>query len=334
MKVLITGATGFIGGHLVQRLLQDGHEIRALARESSDTQQLKKLKVEIFQGDLKNKESLSGIMDEIDSVIHAGACTGGAWQDFQGGTIIGTQNILELSSEANIKKLIYISSIDVYGINGVEKDSIVNEATLVEGEPNKVGPYARSKIISEKLVQDFQQQAKFSIVIVRPGIVYGPPRRKTFLQHIGFSLLGGKVFFKIGTGRKILPLTYIDNTIEAIIELLKNKRADGQTYNIIDPKKIKQSHYLDYHFNRLGLKTFKFTIPYSVFLAFALLNEKLSELPKIGKFFGLTRYRLNAKFKRVRYDGTKIMRHLDWYPPVKLEDGLERTLSYLSNQAK
>lgn len=327
MKILLTGATGFLGGHLLEKLLESGYQIRALVRKKSALKGLKDNQVELFKGDLGDKKTLQGIMDGIDVVIHAGACTGGSWQDYQKSTIDGTKHILELANSSSVKKVIYVSSIDVYGINRVGKDALVNEATPIEQLPGNVGFYAKSKIISERLVEEFRKKAKFEIAVVRPGIIYGPGRATSLLPHIGFSLLGGKLFLKIGKGRKFLPLTYVDNTTAAIVELFVNKNANGQIYNIIDPKKIKQKEYLEYYFKLKGIRSIKIPIPYSIFLGFAFLCEKLARVPGIGKYFGLTRYKLNAKFKRVQYDGSKIMRQLNWSPPVKLEEGLRKYLA-------
>ncbi len=330
MKILVTGASGFLGGHLVDKLISKDYGVRALVREGSDLRNLNATKVDLFRGDLSEKESLKCIMDGIDLVVHAGACTSGSWQNYKDSTIVGTKNILELALTSDIKKLVYISSIDVYGVNQGEKDSLINEASLLERYEEKVGPYAKSKILSEKIVQEFSRNSKFPIVIVRPGIIYGIGC-KTFLPHIGLSLFGGKVFLKIGRGEKRLPLTHIDNTVEAIVRLLESKNSADEIYNIIDPKYIRQKEYLDLHFLTLGVKSIKLTIPYFLFVAFGFLNEKLGKVPRLGNYFGLTRYRLNAKFKKVCYDGSKIMRQLNWYPQVKLEDGLQEMLNWFKD---
>ena len=118
MKALVTGATGFIGSHIVERLLEQGHEVRALARKTSDLSHLNTTGAEIVFGDVEDYDSLVSAIDGTEVVFHAAARVmpgWGKWEDFQHETINGTENILRASAEAGVSRFVYVSSGTVMG---------------------------------------------------------------------------------------------------------------------------------------------------------------------------------------------------------------------------
>jgi nucleoside-diphosphate-sugar epimerase len=320
-----------LGGHLVERLIEKNYEVRALTRKQSDKHLLNKLPIELFEGDLSDINSLNGMMEGIDGVIHAGACTRGSLEDYEKSSILGTKNVLELANKEKVKRFIHISSLAVYDLNSIPKNSIITENFEIERHPKKVGPYAYSKVESEKLVRAYFNDYNLPITIIRPGIIFGP-RGRLFFPHLGFSLLGGKIIMTIGFGKRILPLTYIDNTCDAIITTIKNPDAVAKTYNIVDPQSINNSQYLKYYMKALKLRSLTLTIPYTVLLLFAFLCEKLDSIPLKGLNLPLSRYRLNSKFKKVRFDGSLIFKELHWYPEVTIDTALQKSFAWYNSE--
>jgi len=323
MKVLVTGASGFLGSRLVEVLVEKKYDVKALVRQQSNKTLLEKLPIEIFTGDLADKDSLQGLMEGVDAVIHAGATTFGTFEEQKRGTINGTQYMLDLALEAGVKKFIHVSSLVVYDMNSIPKNSLINESFELERHPELAGPYAFTKTKSEQIVQEYIKNADMPITIVRPGLIYGA-RRNMFFPHLGFSALGGRIILKIGWERKLLPMTYIYNTCEVIIRLLHHDKGNGKVYNIIDPKTITYSQYLKYYLRAVRLKSIVIPVPFSMLKLAGFIFEQLNKLPKLRGKFGLTRYRLNTKFKKVRYDGSLVLKELKWYPELSMDESLER----------
>ncbi|HPG40380.1 MAG TPA: NAD(P)-dependent oxidoreductase [bacterium] len=323
MKVLVTGASGFLGSRLVEVLLQKKYQVKAMVRPKSNREFLDKMPVEVFVGDLGDKESLRGIMDGVDMVIHAGATTFGTFEEQKRGTIEGTKYMLDLAQQAGIKKFVHVSSLVVYDMNTIPNKSLINESFALERFPERAGGYAYTKTLSEQYVQEFMKTSTMPITIVRPGLVYGA-RRNMFFPHLGFSAAGGKVILRIGCEEKVLPLTYIYNTCEVMIRLLDNDKTNGKIYNIIDPKTITYKEYLQYYLRAVRLKSIVVPVPFSLLKLMGLCFEIANKVPGLKGKFGLTRYRLNTKFKNVRYDGSLLLKTLNWYPELSLDESLER----------
>ena len=323
MNILVTGASGFLGSRLVEVLQKKGHTVKAMVRESSDRTHLEKLGVEICTADLGVKSSLEGIMDGIEVVMHAGATTFGTFEQQKQGTIEGTRYMLDLAEAAGVSQFIHVSSLSVYEINNVPNNALINESYPIEPYPEKVGPYAYTKTLSEKLVRERMQKTAMNITIVRPGLVYGS-RRNMFFPHLGFAAAGGKLIVPIGWERKVLPLTYIYHTCEIMARLVGHERSYGKTYNIIDPKTITHHQYLQYYLRAMRLKSIVVPVPFTLLKLAALGFELLNKIPPLKGKFGLSRYRLNPKFKNVRFDGSLVLKELNWYPELSLDETLYR----------
>ncbi|MBL7119658.1 MAG: NAD-dependent epimerase/dehydratase family protein [Dehalococcoidia bacterium] len=118
MKTLVTGGTGFLGSHIVEALLAQGHEVRALARQTSDTSHLKTTSAELVYGDVEDYDSLPPAVEGVEIIFHAaGRVTPGwgKWQEFEGSIVKGTENVLRASAEAGVSRFLYVSSHTVYG---------------------------------------------------------------------------------------------------------------------------------------------------------------------------------------------------------------------------
>lgn len=229
MKVLVTGATGFIGSHLVKRLIDYGHYVRCLVRETSNLTELKKLtNTEFFGGDVTKKNSLKGVMEDIDVVYHLAALRGHdppskkAFHRFRLVNVEGTRNILDECIEKNINRFIYISSTAVMGVVKVEK---IDENT----NPDPYTPYQVSKYEAEKLVKKYMQPYGIPAIIIRPSQIYGPGFKGDFLKMA--KVINKHFFPKIGRGKNLSPALYIEDLIDALASLT-DKGNIGDTYII------------------------------------------------------------------------------------------------------
>ncbi len=222
MKVLVTGATGFIGRELVKQLSERGYETRCLARNSSDTSSIKDLRgVEIWNGDVTDTNSLKGVCEGIDAVIHlaaigtVNAVSKKQYDLYKKVNVEGTQNMLKECSR--IKRFIHVSSIAAMG--GIKDKRNVNESKPC----NPVLPYEKTKYDSETLCWSFEEKNKKSVVVVRPPIVYdmkegGQSYTRRFLKMVkrGFVLIPGD-------GKGLMNIIKRESLAKKLIEILGDK---------------------------------------------------------------------------------------------------------------
>ncbi len=231
MKTLITGATGFIGKYLVKTLAEQGRDVRCLVRKTSDTQYLEKLGVELFYGDLLNKNSLKGIVKDVDIVHHlAGEVYSPRSSNYFKINVEGTENLLEASLPENIARFIFLSSIQAAGPN--QKQGIL----LNERSPCKpITSYGKSKLEAEQLIYKKYKASAFPAVIIRAPMVYGPGSLKCRSAAL-FQRINKGNFRLIGKNNHLISTCYIENLIHGILLAERHKNAVGKTYFIADQK--------------------------------------------------------------------------------------------------
>lgn len=310
MKILITGATGFIGKNLIEKLtIKKEYNIRALVRKESkkeDIDFLKKHKVELFYGNILKINKLKNITKDIDIVFHLAGSLGGYLKDkkLYDLNISGTKNILSLCS---YQKFIYCSSAGILGpiIDGNEK---------LNPKPSNI--YERSKLEAEKLVKQYQNH-----IIIRPEFLYGK-----YDKHVLklFKAIKERRFFIIGKGNSLLHPTYIDDLIMILIECIK-KPLKNETFIIAGDRRIIVKDYYALIAKNLNVKINKFHLPY--FLANIYILTIGFLLEKIGIDPILTKSRFNFFTKSRTFKTDKIKKYFD-YKPIKFEEGIKKTLDW------
>jgi nucleoside-diphosphate-sugar epimerase/predicted dehydrogenase len=326
--VFVTGASGFVGGHLVERLIDQGAEVRALIRPRSKVEHLAPLDIDWIEGDLRDSDRLANAMAGCEIVYHCAATTRGPWSDYVAGTVQGTQHVLEAARAARVKRLVYLSSLSVYPVNQFAALESITEQAPLEPHPEQRGYYTQSKVEAEKLVLADLERGGLPIAILRPGTIYGP-RGKAFFPRIGYGFRN-KVFIILGRGTNIMPLAYIDNVVDAICLAGSREAAAGRVYNIVDDDPITQRQYLTEFIRSTGLKAFTGRVPLTAMSMLASLLEASARFTKRAPF--LSRYRLVSATKDVRYDTSQAKAHLGWKPNVSLEEGMRRTFEWHNNK--
>jgi len=329
-KILVTGASGFLGTRLVELLVQKGYPVRALVRKLANTKKLKACGVEIFFGDVADLESLRPAFRGIDMVVHAAADTAGTERDGEWSTIRGTRNVLDLCGQDGIRKLIYISSCAVYGVADYRKGAVVGEDASLERFPERRGFYAWSKLEADHIVAEAITEGPIPIISLRPGTIWGPGG-EIFTPMMGFSL-GEKLFAVIGNGKFVLPFVYIDNLVEALVRGIENHGAAGGVYNVVDQERITKRDYMNKLVKKLYPGATCFYIPYNFLYSVVFVQEKLFSW--MGRKPFLTRYRLNSSQKSILYDSSKLERELGWKPSVTLEEGVKSVLDHEANRSR
>jgi nucleoside-diphosphate-sugar epimerase len=321
-KVLVTGATGFLGRKLAKRLFDEGYPIRALARKPSNVGALKRLGAEIVFGDLADESSVAAAVKGVHVVVHAAAGTSGTAKDSDTGTIQGTRNILEACRTSRVEKLVYISSCNVYDVAGYTEKQVVTEEAQLERFPLRRGHYSAAKLQAEALVTEAMNHEGCPTVVLRPGTLYGPGA-DVYTRMMGVSF-ARRIFVVFGDGESELPLVHVDNTVDAIVECISNSAADNQVFNLVDQDLVTKKMYMEQVVKPLYPKATVIYCPMSILLTLTWLQEKLIAI--LGKQPFLTVYRLVSSQKRVRYSTSKIENAIGWRSRISFEQGVEQLI--------
>ena len=172
--------------------------------------------------------------------MHLAAGTSGSEKDSQTATLQGTRNLLELCRRHKPAKLVYISSCSVYGIADYQGQGPVSETAALERFPDRRGTYSASKQEAERQIADFMKSGEVPVVVLRPGTIHGPGG-ELYTPMMGFS--AGSTYVVIGTGDFVLPLTYVDNVAEAIVQSANSPAANGEIFNVVDPEALTKREY-------------------------------------------------------------------------------------------
>jgi nucleoside-diphosphate-sugar epimerase len=227
-SVLITGATGFVGGALVEALLKEGCSVACLVRSTSNTSALRNFPVQLIMGDLHNLGVMRQALSGIDSVIHvAGAIKAANREGYFRANQIGTRNLLEAAAESgtNLKRFVYVSSLAAAGPSPEDRSLTENE------KPNPISWYGESKLQSELEVLKFAKA--FPVTILRPSAVYGPRDRETLLI---FRMIKQGYFFTPGRFARRFSLIHVDDLVSALIRASELDTPSGEVFFVSRPE--------------------------------------------------------------------------------------------------
>lgn len=315
MKVLVTGATGFLGKYVVKELVAEGYFVRAFGRNEAVGQSLVSDQVEFFKGDLSSKQAVEEACKGVEMVVHAGALSTvwGPWESFYQANVLGTQHVLEASRTNKIKRLVYVSSPSIYA---APKDQIGIKEEDAPTE-NHLNNYIKSKLLSENL---FPAYPDVPSIILRPRGLFGVgdtsilPRVLKLSQKIGIPL--------IKEGKQLMDMTCVENVALAIALALKADRAEGQVYNITNGEPTPFKELIEEALQGLGL-----TIRYKKLPAFLLggLASSLEVLYRVLPLKGeppLTRYTYYLLRYSQTLDISKAREELGYEPRISIKEGI------------
>ncbi|NEU74379.1 NAD(P)-dependent oxidoreductase [Hassallia byssoidea VB512170] len=327
MKLLVTGASGFLGQYVVVEALRQGFEVRAVVRPGSDEKRLSWYnhpQVELAQIDLRQSNIIDAL-DNVSAVIHLAATKQGNFETQYNSTVVGTENLLKAMMSAQVQRLVAISSFSVFDYLYIASGEIISEDSPIEREPKQRDVYAQTKLIQENLVRDFSEKHNINVTIIRPGVVYG--RDNLWNASLGVKV-SQQLWIQIGKNAQI-PLTYVENCAEAIVTAVNSQEAIGKTLNIVDDDLPTQSIYFEKLIELQKRSPFTIKIDWTMMRWLArtswLFNKLLADKVKLPGI--LIPARLHARFKPLRYSNTRAQQVLNWKPKYSLDAALERSSS-------
>ena len=329
---LVTGATGLLGSHIVEKLVESGEPVRALVRPRSDTSLLESLGVEKVMGDVTDRQSLPAAIKDVRTVYHAAAQVGdwGPWSRFVAVTIEGTRNMLNAARQAGVKRFLHISSISAYGHPDGEGLVLDETAPLGVGL-HKWSYYSRAKVEAEMLAWDAHRRGDVPVTVVKPSWLYGE-RDRASMPRIIRAIRSGKAKL-IGDGMNRLNLTYAGNEAEGCILAATKDKAVGESYNLSNDGVITQAEYLNKIAAAVGAGPVVKKVPYRLAYGAAFMMELFGHLLRRKSPPLVTRYAVWLMGRRCLFSCEKARRELDWQAEVGYEEGIQRTVKWCLAQA-
>ncbi len=313
MRVFVTGASGFVGRHVISALQGRGHEVRALLlpRESPIDG------VEVVYGDITDPSSLRGLLDGQDAVVHLAGAVGYGQKlaTCVALNVEGTKHVAHAALAAGAHRFIHMSSVSVYGR--------VPEVDLTEDAPMRVTgePYGDTKIHAERVVRALSSQSGLHLTIVRPTVIYGPGDDK-FLPKVIENLESGQARI-IGRGDNTVDLVHVRDVAGFVAMALEDERTIGEVYNLNDPENPTWSAFLATVAQELGRSPPKRRLPYAVALGVAGSMELVAAVTKRPP--RLTRYAVRVVGRQYRYR-TERAQSVGFRPSVPLQQGIAEHL--------
>jgi len=316
MRALVTGATGFLGRALTERLIRSGYWVRCLVRNPSKLSVTLNDNLDVFPGDLRNPSDVGKATKDIDLVFHLAAVyreAGLPEEEYWNTNVSGTENLLKASVKNSVKKFIFCSTVGVHGhITNLPADE------NYPLKPNDV--YQKTKVESEKIVFKYYKEHNLPVVIIRPTAIYGPGDLRLLKL---FKLVRNGVTILIGSGEYYYQMVYIEDLVDAFIRTATNNFAVGEVFIIGGEKYYTLNEILDIIERIMKRKNLRIYLPYYPFRIAALISERVCSFLKISPF--LYKRRISFFSSNHAFSIDKAKRILNFSPRISLNEGLELT---------
>lgn len=317
MKVLVTGASGFLGSHVVEQLAKRGDTVRVLLRKSSSKKHLEDVpRLEFAEGAVDDASSCERAAAGMDAVVHiAGIVKARNADEFFATNVGGTQNMLEAAKKSpSVKRFVYASS---QAVAGPSEDG---SPVPVDREPRPLTQYGRSKLAGEVAV--LAEKDRLHVVSIRPPLIYGP-RDTATLEFFQWIARGVRLVY--GDGQNTLSLVYATDCASAFVAATTANVPSGSRYFVEDGGVHVWRDVVVEMERAMQKRTLvRFGIPLSVVKGYAALSEAYGKATNKSVMVTLDKFNELSQRHWV-CDGGPARRELGWEPKVSLREGVERT---------
>ena len=320
-RVLVTGAAGYVGSHVVKQLVSAGYYVRALVRSASRVERLESLGIEIVFGDVRSREAVESAAQGMDVIVHLAAAVSGR-RDFMVETAVaGTRNIASVAAEQQMKRVIYISSMSVYDFLKLKDGDLITEDSPLEDSPEVRGAYTVAKRQAEDVALSHLSDQNPAWTILRPSVIVG--RGRDLAAQVGKQI--GNTLICLSPSRKNLRLVHVEEVGLAVVRLLEHPNSQGQVFTISqDPVSLRQ--FVDTcirpaHHGKLRA----IYVPYFMILPAAKTFGILKKVT--GRGPGLDRSQLIYAYRDVGVDSSRLRRETGWEPRQKILPSLVAELT-------
>ncbi len=312
-KVLVTGADGFIGSHLVEELLLQGYEVRAFVLYNSfntwgwlDTFPQDILdQIDVFAGDVRDPNAVRKALDGVDAVMHLAALIAIPYSYYAPDAYVdtnikGTLNVLQAAKDLGIRRVLVTSTSEVYG---TAQYVPIDEKHPYQGQ----SPYSATKIGADRLAESFYRSFNLPVTIVRPFNTFGPRQSaRAVIPTIITQLLAGKTEIHLGSLKPTRDFNYVKDTVRGFIEIMKSEQTIGEEINIATQREISIGQLAEELIRQINPKA-------------RIVCEEQRLRPA------------KSEVERLLGCNEKILRLTDWKPQYTFEEGIQETIAFLKD---
>ncbi len=324
-RVLLTGATGFVGGRLAAHLIGEGARVTALVRSPSRAGHLLDAGVELAVGDLAARDVLAVACSDVEVVIHAAALASdsGPVQAYYRANVTGTQELARAALAAGVERFVFLSTISVYGLR---PPSVADETTPV-GDIGGDYPYAASKVVAERALAAVRGM---DVVIARVGSVYGPGSSQWTARPVRVMRTPVVGMVRVEGGRGLHNYVYVDNVVDGLLACASHPDAPGRTFNLTDGV-VTYAEFFDYYAQMIAAGPPPMRdLSRGQARAIAYVAERVAAAR--GATPLLTRVAVDLLCRRATFPSARARDILGWNPRVSLDDGMAACERWLGDE--
>ena len=319
---LVTGATGLVGSHVVQRLLKDGWDVRALVRDAARAGALTHAGVTLATGDILEPTGFALAARGCDVVFHTAAAVTprGGWEAYQRPNVEGTRHAIAAAAAAKAR-LVHVSSVAVYGRAG--RYHAAGQRTT---EDTVLPPirddafYARSKRESEELVLQAHRDGRAWTTAVRPDVIYGRHDRQ-FVPRMARMLQRG-IAPLVGDGRSTLAIVHAENVADGMVRAASTDAAGGRAYNLANDYDVTVAEFFRLAGVGMGVTLRMLRVPHVVAKGALGVFKLVAPIVFGSRFNAVTSASLDFLSRDNPFTSERARRELGWDPPVRPDDGI------------
>jgi len=318
-RVAITGATGFLGSHLTERLLKDGYEVSILARSEEKAAQFTGRVHNIVIADIADRAAMVKLVEGADYVFHLVSnfrTASGPPESYHKINVEGTKAVVDAALAAGVKRFVHCATI---GVHGNVKSSPADENTAYA--PGDL--YQETKLEAQQYVESVIGKTEMEVVIVRPCSMYGPGDMRMLKM---FRMLAKKTFLIIGPCQENFHAVYIDDIVDGFMLALTKENVSGETFLIGGDKYLPLIDYIKVVADAEGAPMPWLKFPYWFFYSAAVVIESICVPLKIEP--PLHRRRVRFYKNNRAFNIQKARDQLGYSPKVSLEEGMKRTVAW------
>lgn len=329
MRALVTGGTGCVGSALVERLLEKGFDVRALARKSSDLRHLKTTGAEIVFGDVTDYASLRAACEGVDMVFHAAARVTpgwGTWEEFEKTTVRGTENLLKAAVDARCSRFLQVSSFTVYGDACMKGDCAADETTECAASLTPKTYYDYAKLLAERACWECHKQGRIRVSMIRIGSAYGP--RDRLISDRLYRYAASPVILWPGITNPRYAIVHSRDIADLCILAVTSEKAAGGVYNAACPEPTRLKEFAQAMVKARGGRKVWGKVPFSVAYVWCCLIELIARLLRAKEMPFVNRYFILQLNRECYLDASKARRELGWVPQITLEEGTRQYVEW------
>jgi nucleoside-diphosphate-sugar epimerase len=327
-RVLVTGASGFIGSHIARHLHAQGHEVIATGRDVARLEILSRAGVSICVRELLSG-SLEPLTDDVDVVVHCAALSSswGRREQFMSANVLATQRMLDAARQSDVRRFVHFSSPSIY----FRLADQFNTPEAFEPPRQWINAYAETKWLAENYVRE-AASAGLSAVILRPRAVFGEGDRAIFPRLLALAQRGW--FPSIGDSEAIIDVTYVTNVVAAVQATMEDAVAgDGRAFNITNGEPMQVRQLLHHLFSALDLKVRMIPLPRRLAVALGRTSETIANVLPGRPEPRLSRYGVGVLGYSQTLDISAARQQLGYAPTVSVVEGIGRFAQWWKSRA-